>query len=42
MSRSRVLPRAQIDAVFEDIDVAAVKIGMFASAAVVETVADRL
>jgi hydroxymethylpyrimidine/phosphomethylpyrimidine kinase len=33
---------AQIDAVFEDIDVAAVKIGMLASAAVVEAVADRL
>ncbi|MGH6813354.1 MAG: bifunctional hydroxymethylpyrimidine kinase/phosphomethylpyrimidine kinase [Methylocella sp.] len=33
---------AQIDAVFEDIDVAAVKIGMLASAAVVEVVADRL
>ncbi|MGH6862805.1 MAG: bifunctional hydroxymethylpyrimidine kinase/phosphomethylpyrimidine kinase [Methylocella sp.] len=32
----------QIDAVFEDIDVAAVKIGMLASAAVVEAVADRL
>ena len=33
---------AQIDAVFEDIDVAAVKIGMLASAAVVAAVADRL
>jgi hydroxymethylpyrimidine/phosphomethylpyrimidine kinase len=33
---------AQIDAVFEDIDVAAVKIGMLASAAVVEAIADRL
>jgi hydroxymethylpyrimidine/phosphomethylpyrimidine kinase len=33
---------AQIDAVFEDIDVAAVKIGMLASAAVAEAVADRL
>jgi hydroxymethylpyrimidine/phosphomethylpyrimidine kinase len=33
---------AQIDAVFEDIDVAAVKIGMLASVAVVEAVADRL
>ena len=33
---------AQIDAIFEDIDVAAVKIGMLASAAVVAAVADRL
>ncbi len=33
---------AQIDAIFEDIDVAAVKIGMLASAAVVTAVADRL
>jgi hydroxymethylpyrimidine/phosphomethylpyrimidine kinase len=33
---------AQIDAVFEDIDVAAVKIGMLASAAVVAAVAERL
>jgi hydroxymethylpyrimidine/phosphomethylpyrimidine kinase len=33
---------AQIDAVFDDIDVAAVKIGMLASAAVVKAVADRL
>jgi hydroxymethylpyrimidine/phosphomethylpyrimidine kinase len=33
---------AQIDAVFEDIDVAAVKIGMLASAAVVAAVANRL
>ncbi|MDQ6702511.1 MAG: bifunctional hydroxymethylpyrimidine kinase/phosphomethylpyrimidine kinase [Pseudomonadota bacterium] len=33
---------AQLDAVFDDIDVAAVKIGMLASAAVVEAVADRL
>ncbi|MGA7383231.1 MAG: bifunctional hydroxymethylpyrimidine kinase/phosphomethylpyrimidine kinase [Methylocella sp.] len=33
---------AQIDAVFEDIDVAAVKIGMLASAAVVAAVASRL
>ena len=33
---------AQIDAVFEDIEVAAVKIGMLASAAVVKAVADRL
>ena len=33
---------AQIDAVFEDIDVAAVKVGMLASAAVVAAVADRL
>jgi hydroxymethylpyrimidine/phosphomethylpyrimidine kinase len=32
----------QIDAVFEDIDVAAVKIGMLASAAVVAAVANRL
>lgn len=33
---------AQIDAVFEDIGVDAVKIGMLASAAIVATVADRL
>ena len=33
---------AQIDAIFEDIDVAAVKIGMLASAAVVAAVAERL
>jgi hydroxymethylpyrimidine/phosphomethylpyrimidine kinase len=33
---------AQIDAVFEDIDVAAVKIGMLASAPVAEAVTDRL
>lgn len=33
---------AQIDAIFADIDVAAVKIGMLASAAIVEVVADRL
>ncbi|MEJ0091948.1 MAG: bifunctional hydroxymethylpyrimidine kinase/phosphomethylpyrimidine kinase [Methylocella sp.] len=32
----------QIDAIFADIDVAAVKIGMLASAAIVEVVADRL
>ncbi|VTZ49294.1 Hydroxymethylpyrimidine/phosphomethylpyrimidine kinase [Methylocella tundrae] len=33
---------AQIDAIFEDIEVAAVKIGMLGSAAIVETVAARL
>jgi hydroxymethylpyrimidine/phosphomethylpyrimidine kinase len=33
---------AQIDAIFADIDVAAVKIGMLGSAAVVEAVAERL
>jgi hydroxymethylpyrimidine kinase/phosphomethylpyrimidine kinase len=45
--RARHLPpaefvAAQIDAIFEDIDVAAVKIGMLASGAIVEAVADRL
>ncbi len=34
--------RDQIDAVFEDIDVAAVKIGMLASAEIIESVADSL
>jgi hydroxymethylpyrimidine/phosphomethylpyrimidine kinase len=33
---------AQIDAIFEDIEVAAVKIGMLACGAIVEEVADRL
>lgn len=33
---------AQIDAIFDDIDVAAVKIGMLACGAIVEAVADRL
>lgn len=34
--------RAQIDAVFEDFDIAAVKLGMLASAQVIEAVADAL
>ncbi len=40
--RRRTSIAAQIDAIFADIDVAAVKIGMLASAAIVEVVADRL
>src|SRR2546430_17612828 len=36
------LPAAQIDAVFRDIEVAAVKIGMLACGAIAEEVAERL
>ena len=46
ITRSHTLPadivRAQIDAVFEDFDIAAVKTGMLATAAVVEAVASAL
>ena len=42
MSRSADFAAAQIDAIFADIEVAAVKIGMLACGAIAEEVADRL